>query len=193
MYSYSTRLYSYSTRLNSYSARLNSYHSYVSLRSGMRACHLRDGAAVVEFFAWLEQTVLIEGRPVSEVDIDLQVTAHRARDPAFMDRSFDTIAGVNGNGAVIHYRAALGASNAQFTSADMLLLDSGAQSIDGTTDVTRTIHLGQPTAPQRAAFTRVLKGHMALDAIVFPAGTLGCQLDAFARQHLWAAGIGTIQ
>lgn len=157
----------------------------VELRS-MRACHERDGAAVVEFLCWLERTVA-SGRAVSEVEIDAELTDRRRAAGLFVDRSFPTIAGVNGNGAIIHYRAEE-TSCKLLTSEDMLLLDSGGQYEDGTTDVTRTIHMGQPSARQVEMFTRVLKGHIALDRRVFPTGTAGCQLDAYAREHLWAVG-----
>jgi Xaa-Pro aminopeptidase len=104
-----------------------------------------------------------------------------------VDRSFPTIAGVNSNGAIIHYRAEESTCKL-LTKNDMLLLDSGAQYEDGTTDVTRTIHMGTPSATQKEMFTRVLKGHIALDSQIFPSGTAGCQLDSFAREHLWAIG-----
>ena len=152
----------------------------------MRACHERDGAAVVSFLHWLDNEVK-SGRTISEVEIDEQLTNHRRAAGLFVDRSFPTIAGVNSNGAIIHYRAEE-SSCKYMSSEDMLLLDSGGQYEDGTTDVTRTLHMGQPSAKQREMFTRVLKGHIALDTRVFPAGTAGCQLDAYAREHLWAIG-----
>ena len=106
--------------------------------------------------------------------------------PFYLDRSFPTIAGVNGNGAIIHYQATP-ESTGYLTENDMLLLDSGAQYEDGTTDVTRTLHFGPQSASSdmKEMYTRVLKGHIALSSTVFPAGTAGSQLDAFARQFLW--------
>lgn len=152
---------------------------------GMRACHLRDGAAMAEFMSWLEDE--LNTRSVSEVEVDEKVTACRAAAGGFIEPSFPTIAGVNENGAIIHYRAVIDMCK-QLTKNDMLLLDSGGQYEDGTTDVTRTIHTGTPSALQRELFTRVLKGNIAIDSRVFPAGTPGCLLDAYAREHLWAVG-----
>ena len=153
---------------------------------GMRAAHLRDGAAEVEFLAWLDREV--QTRPVTELEIDAVLTGFRARREKYLGLSFDTIAGVGANGAVIHYRATP-ASNGAMDRSRMLLLDSGAQYADGTTDVTRTVHFGEPTEAQREAFTRVLQGHIALDTAVFPEGTPGFVLDAYARRDLWAAGM----
>ena len=168
--------------------------------AGMRAAHVRDGAALVEFMAWLFATVAGSeggaeglGRAVSEVEVDAVLTAfRRARSSCegrrFVDVSFPTIAGADGNGAVVHHRAQAGACGLVGPST-MLLLDSGAQYEDGTTDVTRTVHLGEPTPLQREAATRVLQGHIALDRAVFPAGTPGCALDALCRTALWRAGL----
>ena len=157
--------------------------------SGMVAAHLRDGAAVASFFCWLEETVSGAGkRAVSEVEIDEAVTGFRRRQPHFLDVSFPTIAGANGNGAIIHYRAEE-ASCSAVDDKSLLLLDSGAQYEDGTTDVTRTVHLGEPSETQRECFTRVLKGNIALDTAVFPENTPGFVLDVFARRSLWEAGM----
>lgn len=154
--------------------------------AGMRAAHLRDGAAEVEFLAWLDREV--QARTVSELEIDEVLTGCRARREKFLGLSFDTIAGVGPNGAVIHYRATP-ESNGSMGRDAMLLLDSGAQYADGTTDVTRTVHFGEPTEAQREAFTRVLQGHIGIDTAVFPEGTPGFVLDAYARRALWAAGL----
>ena len=119
----------------------------------------------------------------------MQVTASRAAlSPGlFLEPSFPTIAGVNSNGAIVHYSAVPATAKAVGVS-DMVLLDSGGQYLDGTTDVTRTFHTGTPTPVQREMFTRVLKGHIAVDSRVFVQGTAGCQLDSYAREHLWAIG-----
>ena len=105
----------------------------------------------------------------------------------FLEPSFPTIAGVNSNGAIVHYRAVPGSAK-EVGRDDMVLLDSGGQYLDGTTDVTRTFHTGTPTPLQREMFTRVLKGHIGVDSRVFIQGTAGCQLDSYAREHLWAIG-----
>jgi Xaa-Pro aminopeptidase len=155
---------------------------------GLRACHLRDGAAVCEFMCWLEKEVTT--RQVSEVEIDEKITSLRKEFSApgvFLEPSFDTIAGVNANGAIIHYKAQI-ESCKSLGANDMLLLDSGGQYLDGTTDVTRTIHTGTPSSDQIEMFTRVLKGNIGLDSRVFPVGTAGCVLDTYAREHLWAVG-----
>lgn len=157
---------------------------------GMRACHKRDGAACAEFLAWLEAT--LHTRSVGECEIDEELTRWRSKlgGNSFLGNSFPTIAGVAGNGAIVHYRADLN-SSAHLSRADggeMCLIDSGGQYVDGTTDVTRTFHTGNPTEWQKEMFTRVLKGHIALDSCQFPRGTPGCLLDALARQYLWAIG-----
>ena len=157
---------------------------------GMRSCHARDGAACAEFFAWLEDT--LHERRVSECEIDEELTRWRSvvGGDSFLGNSFPTIAGVAGNGAIVHYRAQP-SSNAHLARAEsgaMCLIDSGGQYVDGTTDVTRTFHTGDPTEWQKEMFTRVLKGHIALDSCHFPTGTPGCLLDTLARQYLWAIG-----
>ena len=152
---------------------------------GMRSCHIRDGAAMCEFFCWLENE--ITHRSISEVEVDEKVTSFRAKYGLFIEPSFPTIAGCNSNGAIIHYRAVKETCK-MVTNNDMLLLDSGGQYIDGTTDVTRTIHLGTPTSYQIEMFTRVLKGNIGIDSRIFPVGTAGCFLDTYAREHLWAIG-----
>lgn len=158
--------------------------------AGMLACHIRDGAAVVEFLAWLDEVYTTTAPPIDEYDIDIVLTEKRkSMSPtgSFVDRSFPTIAGVDSNGAIIHYRASKEKCKV-LTSNSLLLLDSGAQYLDGTTDVTRTFHMGEPSSYQVEMFTRVLKGHIAIDRCVFPAGTPGCLLDTYAREHLWRVG-----
>lgn len=159
--------------------------------AGMMEAHMIDGAAMAHFFAWLQQTIVVEQTPMSEIEICDQLAAFRAAQPGFLDLSFPTIAGVGANGAIIHYncREADPQMVAQLDGTQMMLLDSGAQYEMGTTDVTRTFHLGAPTAWERECFTRVLKGNIGLDTCAFPEGTPGMAIDAFARQALWSAGL----
>lgn len=154
---------------------------------GMRDAHRRDGAALTIGLSQLERRIAA-GEQVTEVDVDHLVTACRAAQWGYMDNSFDTICGYGANGAIIHYRAQEETAAVLSTGAPVLL-DSGAQYIDGTTDVTRTMHFGEPTARHRECFTRVLKGHISLATAVFPAGTPGFILDGFARRPLWASGL----
>ncbi|KAH8069539.1 peptidase [Aureococcus anophagefferens] len=153
----------------------------------MRDCHVRDGAYACEAFCELEDRVRAGDR-VDEVDVDAALLKYRSRDPGFLEPSFPTIAGSGPNGAVIHYRAER--PNCRDVTKDaMLLVDSGAQYVDGTTDATRTWHFGTPTAAEKRAYTAVLKGNIGLDVAVFPDETVGFVLDAFARKPLWALGL----
>ena len=148
-----------------------------------------DGAALCEFFAWLEATLADANRsPLNEVHIDEQITAARARRPGFVSPSFGTIAGFNANGAIMHYRATPGQC-AVIEGDGLLLIDSGGQYLGGTTDITRVIPVGTPSAAQKRDFTLVLKGMIALSVARFPRGTKGPMLDALARAPIWAAGI----
>ena len=156
--------------------------------AGMREAHLRDGVALAHVLCWLDAKAAAGGG-FDEVELDGVVTAARAAQAGFLEPSFPTIAGVDGNGAVIHYRAEAG-SAATAGPASMVLLDSGGQFECGTTDVTRTVSMAPAPSPHQAAcFTRVLQGHIALDSTVFPEGTPGLALDAFARAPLWRAGL----
>ena len=152
---------------------------------GMRAAHRRDGAAMVRFLTWLAGR-----RPdqVTEMAAADRLEALRAEGPLFRGLSFPTIAGAGPNGAIVHYRSTE-RSNRALAEDSLFLLDSGAQYLDGTTDVTRTIAIGRPPDEARQAFTRVLAGHIALATIRFPAGTTGSQLDVLARRPLWEAGL----
>jgi Xaa-Pro aminopeptidase len=153
---------------------------------GARQAHLRDGAAVARFLHWLAtdaQTSLPD-----EVEVVRRLEAFREATGALKDLSFDTIAGAGPNGAIVHYRPTH-RTNRRVEPGQLLLVDSGAQYQDGTTDITRTVAIGEPTAEMRDRFTRVLKGHMALARIRFPAGTTGSALDVLARQALWMAGL----
>jgi Xaa-Pro aminopeptidase len=157
--------------------------------AGFREAHLRDAAALANFFAWLDEAVAA-GELVTEASLATKLESLRAQQPGFIEPSFPTIAGAGPNGAIIHYRPVEGAC-ASVAAGTLLLLDSGGQYDCGTTDVTRTTFLGpgEPRADQRDAFTRVLQGHIALDSAIFPEGTPGFVLDAFARRALWQAGL----
>ena len=153
---------------------------------GIRAAHRRDGAAVVRFLAWLE-TAWKKG-DLREIEASDRLEAFRAEGDAFRGLSFDTISGAGSNGAIVHYRATP-ETQRNLTSGTFYLLDSGAQYLDGTTDITRTIALGPPTDEMKDRYTRVLKGHIALASALFPKGTTGAALDVLARGSLWQAGI----
>jgi len=152
----------------------------------VRATMEQDGAALCEFFAWLDAQLAARA-PLTEVDIDRQITAARARRPHFISPSFATIAGFNANGAIIHYRAQEGTC-ATIAGDGLLLVDSGGQYLGGTTDITRVVPVGQPSSEQRRDFTLVLKGLIALSVAQFPRGTRSPLLDTIARAPIWAAG-----
>jgi Xaa-Pro aminopeptidase len=155
----------------------------------VRATMEHDGAALCEFFAWLEPALRDAGRaPLTEVAIDEHITAARARRPGFVSPSFGTIAGFNANGAIMHYRATP-AAHAVIQGDGLLLIDSGGQYLGGTTDITRVVPVGTPSADQKRDFTLVLKGLIALSSARFPRGTRSPLLDAIARAPIWAAGI----
>ncbi|MGB9152401.1 MAG: M24B family metallopeptidase, partial [Alphaproteobacteria bacterium] len=153
---------------------------------GMRAAHRRDGAALVRFFSWLDQSW--DKNHLTEMSVDHKLATFREENNNYRGPSFDTISGVGEHGAIVHYRVT-SATDAPLKAGQILLLDSGGQYLDGTTDVTRTVVLGDPTPEMRDRFTRVLKGHIALAAIRFPEGTTGAELDALARRHLWDVGL----
>jgi Xaa-Pro aminopeptidase len=152
---------------------------------GSRRAHLRDGAALTRFLHWVA-TEAQETLP-DEVEIVGKLEGFREATGALKDLSFDTIAGAAANGAIVHYRPTH-RLNRRVERGSLLLVDSGAQYLDGTTDVTRTLAIGEPTAEMRERFTLVLKGHLALARIRFPAGTTGSALDTVARVALWSAG-----
>ena len=155
---------------------------------GMRACHTRDGASLIEFFAWLEEELVIKESKLDEVQAADKLQSIRAQREHFVGLSFDTISSTGPNAAVIHYKPEPGSCSIIDPKA-IYLCDSGAQYLDGTTDTTRTVHLGVPTDMERKAYTLVLKGVIALDSAVFPKGTTGYALDAYARQFLWQEGL----
>ncbi len=159
--------------------------------AGARAAHLRDGRALVRFLCWLDRAALAEG--ATELDASRRLYGLRAEDPMFRGVSFETIVGVGPNGAIVHYRPDARSDRA-LTPGTVLLVDSGGQYPDGTTDATRTVYLdpGDGTAPPPEIcdrYTRVLKGHIALAAARFPRGVTGGQLDTLARTALWRAGL----
>jgi len=154
--------------------------------AGARAAHRRDGAALARFLAWLAREAP-KGK-LTEIDAVEALEGFRRENGLLKDISFPTIAGAGPNGAIVHYRVTR-ATNRKIGLNDLLLIDSGAQYEDGTTDVTRTVAVGAPDAEMRDRFTRVLKGHIAIATAVFPEGTSGAQLDPLARTVLWQAGL----
>nr|POE56588.1 putative xaa-pro aminopeptidase p [Quercus suber] len=156
--------------------------------AGMRNCHIRDGAALSEYFAWLEDELVIKKTTLDEVQAADQLEKIRSKHDHFVGLSFDTISSTGPNAAVIHYSPQRGNCSV-IDPAQVYLCDSGAQYLDGTTDTTRTLHFGEPTAMERESYTLVLKGHIALELAVFPKGTSGFALDTLARQYLWQNGL----
>ncbi|WP_332772292.1 aminopeptidase P family protein [Phenylobacterium sp.] len=153
---------------------------------GTCEAHRRDGAAVTRFLHWLATEA--QARTVDEIEVVTKLEGFRQATGALKDLSFDTIAGAASNGAVVHYRPT-NRLNKQTEVGSLLLVDSGAQYLDGTTDITRTVAIGEPSQEMAERFTLVLKGHLALAAIRFPAGTTGSALDALARAPLWMMGL----
>jgi Xaa-Pro aminopeptidase len=154
--------------------------------AGTRAAHRRDGAALTRFLAWLGDAA--PGGTLDEIAAADRLKSLRAENPEFRDLSFTTISGAGANGAIVHY-SVTPESNRRLEPGSLYLVDSGAQYPDGTTDVTRTVAVGEPSAVQREHFTAVLKGHIALATTRFPEGTTGSQLDTLARHALWQAGL----
>jgi len=153
---------------------------------GTKKAHVRDGAALSKFLAWLAREA--PNGHLTEIDAAKTLEGFRAETGALRDLSFDSISGAGSNGAVVHYKVTK-STNRPINNNEVFLIDSGAQYPDGTTDVTRTIIIGTPTAEMKDRFTRVLKGHIALATVRFPEGTTGMALDAFARRPLWEAGL----
>ena len=154
--------------------------------AGIRQAMVRDGVALVRFFRWLDSS--IDAGKATEISAAQQLRAFRAEQNLFIDESFGTICGYNEHGAIVHY-SATPESDVPIRRKGFLLVDSGAQYLDGTTDITRTVALGTPTPQQKRDFTLVLKGHIALSRCQFPEGTRGAQLDAIARMPLWKDGL----
>lgn len=154
--------------------------------AGLHQAMKKDGAALVKFLKWLEENVPLSNE--TELSVDRKLHEFRAEQPLYIGESFDTIAGYKEHGAIVHY-SATPQSNARLQPKGFLLLDSGAQYLDGTTDITRTIALGELTEEEKTDYTLVLKGHIALAMAKFPAGTRGAQLDVLARMPLWKEGM----
>jgi Xaa-Pro aminopeptidase len=154
--------------------------------AGTRAAHRRDGRAVTRFLAWLDDAAVRGG--LNESTAAARLESFRRENERFRDLSFDTISGAGSNGAIVHYKFTE-ETDRPIRTGELYLVDSGAQYLDGTTDVTRTVAIGAPTDEHRDRFTRVLRGHIALATARFPVGTSGSQLDALARVPLWQAGL----
>jgi Xaa-Pro aminopeptidase len=154
--------------------------------AGTRRAHIRDGAALSRFLAWFAREAP-KGH-LTEIDTVEKLESFRQATGALKDVSFDSISGAGPHGAIVHYRVTK-KTNRRVELDQLFLIDSGAQFVDGTTDVTRTVAVGTPSAEMRDRFTRVLKGHIQLALARFPEGTTGAQLDAFARRPLWDAGL----
>ena len=149
---------------------------------GLHRAMQRDGVALVKFLKWLEEAVPQGGE--TEISVDKKLHAFRAAQPLYMGESFDTIAGYREHGAIVHYEATP-ETDVPLRPEGFLLLDSGAQYLDGTTDITRTIALGSLSQEEKEDYTLILKGHIALATAVFPEGTRGAQLDVLARMPIW--------
>lgn len=154
--------------------------------AGSRTAHIRDGKALTRFLSWFDTSAASGG--LSEIAASDQLQAYRAETGKLKDLSFPTISSGGPNGAVVHYNATK-ETNREIGSGELYLVDSGAQYLDGTTDVTRTVAVGTPTDEMKDRFTRVLKGHIAIATARFPEGTTGAQLDTLARAPLWQAGL----
>ena len=154
-------------------------------QDGFRTAMLRDGIAMVKFLAWLKPAVEAGGQ--TEISLDRRLTALRAEQPLFKGISFDTIVGYEAHGAIVHYEATP-ATDAPIEPHGLVLIDSGAQYEDGTTDITRTVAQGRLTEEQRRIYTLVLKGHIQLALCRFPSGACGSQIDAIAREPMWREG-----
>ncbi|HTM77221.1 MAG TPA: aminopeptidase P family protein [Devosia sp.] len=154
--------------------------------SGMREAHKLDGIALAKFLAWFDDNA--PSGKLTEIGIVTALEAFRREDETCVDASFDTISGAGANGAIVHYRVTT-KTDRTLAAGEIMLLDSGAQYLAGTTDITRTMSTGSSTPEQRDRFTRVLKGMIAISTARFPKGTSGAQIDVLARQFLWQAGV----
>lgn len=155
--------------------------------AGMKACHIRDGVAMSKFLFWLDAEVAA-GNLHDEATLADKLEAFRSEDPTLMDLSFDTISAAGGNAAMCHYNHENQPEPGKLELNTLYLVDSGGQYLDGTTDITRTIAIGQPSQEMIKQFTLALKGHIGVARARFPKGTRGYQIDTLARQHLWAEG-----
>ncbi|ENK2110659.1 aminopeptidase P family protein [Vibrio alginolyticus] len=155
--------------------------------AGMKACHIRDGVAMSKFLSWLDAEV-VAGNLHDEATLADKLEAFRSEDPTLMDLSFDTISAAGGNAAMCHYNHENQPEPGKLELNTLYLVDSGGQYLDGTTDITRTIAIGQPSQEMIKQFTLALKGHIGVARARFPKGTRGYQIDTLARLHLWAEG-----
>lgn len=154
--------------------------------AGVRSAMVKDGVALTRFFMWLEAN--LESGKLTEISISEKLCEFRSEQENFMGESFGTIAGYAAHGAIVHY-SAQPETESTLKAENILLLDSGGQYLDGTTDITRTVVLGKATSQQQTDFTLVLKGHIAIATAIFPMGTRGSQLDVLARKALWDLGL----
>ncbi|KYQ91757.1 peptidase M24 family protein [Tieghemostelium lacteum] len=155
---------------------------------GFRQCHIRDGAALVQFLAWLEDEIMVQNiTSHTECSVADKLEEFRRKQDLFVSLSFDTISGMGSNGAIIHYKP--DPETCKNISKGMYLVDSGAQYFDGTTDVTRTVYFGNPTQHEIDCYTRVLKGHLGISLLKFPARVTGRDIDSVARMVLWEQGL----
>jgi len=154
--------------------------------AGQQAAQTRDGAVIARFLHWIDEEA--PKGDVDELGASNRLEALRRENPELRDLSFDSISGAGPNGAIVHYKSSE-KTNRKLETGTLYLIDSGGQYVDGTTDITRTVPIGEPTDEMRDRFTRVLKGHIAVATAVFPKGTRGTQLDSFARRPLWDAGL----
>ncbi len=156
--------------------------------AGFRSAMLKDGIAMVKFLKWLDEACGQNGHRETEISIDRKLTGLRAEQPLYRDISFDTIAGYGAHAAIVHYEATP-ETDIPLEPHGMLLLDSGAQYLDGTTDITRTIALGPLTDEEKKIYTLVLKGHIQIELCKFPSGASGTQIDILARKDMWREGL----
>ena len=154
--------------------------------AGQQAAQTRDGAVIARFLHWIDEEA--PKGDVDELGASDKLETLRRENPELRDLSFDSISGAGPNGAIVHYKSSE-KTNRKLETGTLYLIDSGGQYVDGTTDITRTVPIGEPTDEMRDRFTRVLKGHIAVATAVFPKGTRGTQLDSFARRPLWDAGL----
>lgn len=153
---------------------------------GMLAAHVRDGVAMVKFLSWFDENI---GKlPMSELTLEVEIERARSASSLYRGPSFSPIIGYGANGAIVHYRA-IQATSKQVKARSLMVVDSGGQYPDGTTDITRTVCCGTPTRQQKEHFTRVLKGHIGIITTPYPIGTRGPQLEVLARRSLWMAGL----
>jgi Xaa-Pro aminopeptidase len=154
--------------------------------AGQKSAQARDGAVIARFLHWIDNEA--PGGEVDELKASDHLESLRRENPELRDLSFDSISGAGPNGAIVHYKSSE-KTNRKLETGTLYLIDSGGQYVDGTTDITRTVPIGEPTDEMRDRFTRVLIGHIAVATAVFPKGTRGTQLDSFARRPLWEAGL----